>query len=383
MTGFTVNPAALEAFGRLLSDVSPDAGLERKYLIDNGNYADTWVHMGSGDGGVIFREMVGKTSDAHDQLVTQNYLIRTVLSESSDGLLTSAGKYRAQDRASAQQLDSQYQPGGVAPLDFTPEVKAVDDPAEVLREEPSEEGGVPDWAQQIMDGAGFFSVSDVVLKIIKVCGFDAMGWVRDKFLGDFHVAARVMHALRALEKFDEIVARDVAEGTTSMLGEWTGNAADAAHSYFDQLANTINARAEALFQVAGNYENMLAAIQEAAAAIEGLLTGLLDKAVLAAAKLAAAGCLQEVPVVDVLMDIIGAEAVVEVMEKIDQTIGKWNALWSGSEGLVSLALGLTGALSDFDITAKLPTAGYYNASQGPAPTYDDGHDIPHGGRGPR
>jgi hypothetical protein len=136
----------------------------------------------------------------------------------------------------------------------------------VLREEPSEEGGVPDWAQQIMDGAGFFSVSDVVLKIIKVCGFDAMGWVRDKFLGDFHVAARVMHTLRALHDFDEIVARDVAEGTTSMLG-------------------------------AGNYENMLFAIQEAAAAIEGLLTGLLDKAVLAAAKLAAAGCLQEVPVI--------------------------------------------------------------------------------------
>lgn len=61
----------------------------------------------------------------------------------------------------------------------------------------------------------------------------------------------------------------------------------------------------------------------------------------------------------------------EIIEKIDQAIGKWNTIWSGSEGVVSLVLGLTGALSDFDITSKIPAAGYYNASQAPAPTYDD------------
>jgi hypothetical protein len=58
MTGFKVNPAALEAFGKVLSDVSPDAGLERKYLIDNSAYTDKWVHMGGDEGGVIFREIV-------------------------------------------------------------------------------------------------------------------------------------------------------------------------------------------------------------------------------------------------------------------------------------------------------------------------------------
>jgi hypothetical protein len=188
-----------------------------------------------------------------------------------------------------------------------------------------------------------------------------------------------MYALRALYQFDEIVARNIAEGATTMLGQWTGNAADAAHSYFDQFANAIKARSEVISQVAGNYEGIIVAIQDGASAIEGLLAGLLDKAILAATKLAAAGCLQEVPILDILMDIIGAEAVVEVLEEIDKTIGKWNFIWFGAEGLIALFAGLVGALSSFNLASKLPTTGYYNASQNPTPpSHDDTNDIPHG-----
>lgn len=40
MADFNVNPAALEAFAKTLSDVNTQAPLEWKYLIDNGEYTD-------------------------------------------------------------------------------------------------------------------------------------------------------------------------------------------------------------------------------------------------------------------------------------------------------------------------------------------------------
>src|SRR5437870_5493309 len=106
MAGFKVDPAALESFGRTLSDINPGSGLERKYLIDNGNYTDRWVHLDGGQGGLIFQAIVDKTNKIHDTLVTQNMSVRTTLSESSDGLLASAAEYRKHDHASAQHLDS-------------------------------------------------------------------------------------------------------------------------------------------------------------------------------------------------------------------------------------------------------------------------------------
>jgi hypothetical protein len=45
--------------------------------------------------------------------------------------------------------------------------------------------------------------------------------------------------------------------------------------------------------------------------------------------------------------------------------------------------GLAGILGSYNIADKLPKVAYYNASQGPAPKYDNGDDIPHGGYVPR
>ena len=382
MTGFTVNPAALETFGKVLSDVTPDAGLERKYLLDNGDYTDKWVHLGSGQGGLIFQAIVDKTNQIHESLVAQNMLIRTTLSESSDGLLASAAEYRKHDHASAQHLDSVYQPGGVTPLDFTVNAATKSEDPSAKLVEPGEDGAVPDMVQQILDGAGYFSESDLVFKILNLCGLDVMGWVKERFVGDFAAIARVKNAIHALSGFDNVAATNLAEGANTMLASWTGNAADGAHSYFDQLANALEGRGSMLNQLSGKYTAVLVGIQQLGSALEGAITGAIDAAVEAAAALAAAGCLQEVPVLDVLMDIIGAWRVTKVINKIHEVFSIWNWTWSANEGLMGTITGLVGILGSYNIADKLPKTSYYNPSLGPAPTYNGGQDTPHG-RGPR
>ncbi|TNC21078.1 hypothetical protein [Amycolatopsis alkalitolerans] len=167
--------------------------------------------------------------------------------------------------------------------------------------------------QQILDGAGFFSESEIVLKILTLCGLDVEDWVKERFFGNFEAVAKSRNALKNLANFDTASATNTAEGAQTMFSSWQGNAAEAA------------------------------------------------------AALAAAGCLQEIPGVDVLIDIIGAWRVTKIILKIHDVANIWNAVWSGSEGMMGLITVLVGGLSSFDASAKLPKIGYANAAQGDKP----------------
>ncbi|HET6504290.1 MAG TPA: hypothetical protein VFG87_26365 [Amycolatopsis sp.] len=119
--------------------------------------------------------------------------------------------------------------------------------------------------------------------------------------------------------------------------------------------------------VAQRYDAVVVAIQQAGSAIMGGITGAIDAAVEAAAAVAAAGCLQEVPGLDALMDIVGAWRVTKVITKIHDVANIWNTVWSGHEGMAGLIAGLVGGLAGYDATAKLPKISYYNAAQGGPP----------------
>jgi uncharacterized protein YukE len=379
MTGFKVNPAALDAYAKVVGD--PNAGgssIDYKYLIDAGKYADANVKLEEGGGGLIFKAIVGKTNDVHQQVIADNSTISTTLVESANGLIKSAQEYRSHDFASAQKIDSIYKPGGVTATDFQIDDSAAPvDPASKLLA-PSSEGAVPDMVQQILDGAGYFSESDLVLKILGWCGLDVKAWVMERFLGNFGEIAKVKNAIEHLGEFDEVAATDIVEGADVMCKSWSGNGADAAKSYFDQLANALEGRSAALKQLASKYNDVLVGIQQLGSAIEGGITGAIDAALEAAAAVAAAGCLQEVPGLDVLMDIIGAWRVTKVFDEVHKVISIWNIAWSSSEGFMGATAGLAGILGSYNVAAKVPKMGYYNSSQGSAPNYNDNTDRRHG-----
>jgi hypothetical protein len=221
MTGFTVNPAALDAYAKVVGD--PKAGgssIDYKYLIDAGKYADANVKLEEGGGGLIFKAIVGKTNDVHQQVIADNSTISTTLIESANGLIKSAQEYRNHDFASAQKIDSIYKPGGVTATDFQVDDSAPPvDPASKLVA-PSGEGAVPDMVQQILDGAGYVSESDLVLKILGWCGLDVKAWVMERFLGNFGAIAKVKNAIEHLGEFDEVAATNIVEGADVMCKSW-------------------------------------------------------------------------------------------------------------------------------------------------------------------
>ena len=177
-----------------------------------------------------------------------------------------------------------------------------------------------------------------------------------------------MHALENLATFNSDAASAIASGANTMFASWSGNAADSARSYFDQTANGLADYAAALSGVATKMQTLIISIQEGMAALEGALTTLIDKGIQCAVKVAAAGCLAEVPGIDIVVAIVGAESVYELVNSIHKFFDIWNVVWAGHEGILGLITGLTGGLVSYDLAAALPKTSYHNDSQGPAPT---------------
>ena len=383
MTGFSVKPDALDNYAKVLGAPDSDASLDEKYLIEGNKYNDEHVKLDPGQGGVFFQAVVGQSNRVHDQISNDNAVICTKLIESAHGLTDSSAEYRKHDQAAATKIDKTYRPEGAkAGLPSVDDSAPLGDPASALTE-PAEDGPISDLSQQIIDTGSWTSLSDVTLKIIKMCGevigvdLDLMGLVKDKLAGDFGAIAKVRSAIENLGKFDQISATNIAEGADIMLKSWNGNAANAAKGYFAELHEGIDGRREALENTARKYTEILVSIQEFGAAIEGLITGLIDKALSAEAAVAAAGCLQEIPVVDVLVDLLGAERVMEVAHAAEDVIEKWNWAVTAGEGATSIlagAMGLVDVLTGYDVSAKLPSIGYHNDSQGPAPSTDEPQD---------
>lgn len=377
MSGFTVLPSALDTYANQLgSSKAPDAGatVQYQYLIDYSNYVDAHVRLEGG--GFIFAMIADKITELHTKLGLDSSLISTNLMESAMGLNASADDYRKTDHAAAERSDALWDAPPLVPLeDGTPGQPYVGAKGTLV--EPSDEGVVPDLAQELLDAGGVFSESDLLIKILRWCGLDIISWAGDKLAGDHKALARCKNALEALSEFDATAGDDVANGAASMLTHWTGHAASAATTAFSKTATGLRNHGSELSAAASRMDALLVGMQEGMAALEGALTTAIDRGLEAVAAVSAAGCLEAIPGIDVLADIIGAAEVLRVVHAVKEFFDVWNKVWAAHEGILGLIAGLVGGIADWDVSSELPTVGYYNASQGPAPSYNS-EPVPHG-----
>jgi uncharacterized protein YukE len=371
VTGFSVQPAALTSFANTLcpavtggSPSSAGQGLDYKFIFTAGNYVDQWVKLPDGAGGLIFNMIVDATDQLAEQLNADYSTISQLLVASANGLNSSATTYRGQDHASAQRVDAAYKPAGVTPLTDVVDVSSpAVDPASVLSE-PSDDGAVPDFAQQVLDGVGYFSETELVLKILDLCGLKVEDWVKERLAGDFKAVAKCRNAVINLGKFEDAAATAVAEGTSTLMKSWNGSAASAAQSYFDQLADGLGEHANTLSSIAQKLDEVVVAIQQGGSAIMGGITAALDAAVEAGISAAAAGATEAIPGLDILTDIIGAWKVTEVVNKVHELGTIWGYVWTGLQGSMAAIMTTIGMLQSYSSTIKLPGAGYANAALG-------------------
>lgn len=214
------------------------------------------------------------------------------------------------------------------------------------------------------------SATEIVLKILALFGLNVEDWVKQRFVGDYKTVAQCRNALINLGKFDDAAATNIANGATAMFKSWKGSAATAAQSYFDQLANGLGNHSSQLAALAQKLDALVVGIQQAGSTVMGILTALLDKAIEVGAALAAAGCLQEIPGVDIIMDIVGAWKVTELVNKIHELGTTWSYVWGGLQGMMGAITSLVGILQNYRAAAQLPSAGYANAAEGQQPAQD-------------
>ena len=376
MSGFEVQPRALDAFARTLAEHGLHAtSMSFRYAIDCGNYTDQYITLTGADG-AVFRDLSTSAKALHDQIRTVSLKIGDALDSAGYNLAVSSDAYRRTDLAVAQRHDAAYKPTGVVELDsdVMPEAP-VSDPADRLTT-PGTDGLVSDQVDRVLGAADWFSVGGAVIKILDLFGIDPAGWVSDKLLGDADGVAKIKNALAALAAFDAQQADNLAHGLATLRHSWNGHAAEAASAYFTTLANAIQARSEKLLEAKSQFEGFIALLDAFTGLISGIISDIIDLGVAIAAELASAGCLSAIPGVNVIIGIVGAVTATRLYRRITDLADAWSE-FSGKFSNWNQALHvLVAALGDLNTTVPLPKGTYYNPTTGTKPEQPDIFDPP-------
>jgi uncharacterized protein YukE len=114
-----------------------------------------------------------------------------------------------------------------------------------------------------------------------ILGFDPIGWVQERFSGDWEAVATMAPVLNNTSAALHDLALNVQSGATTLHPLWQGNAGEAAYDYFTDLATGITALQDPLQQMATEYKAMADAVWSAGEAIGGLIKGMVDSAIIA------------------------------------------------------------------------------------------------------
>ncbi|CAN5612205.1 hypothetical protein BH11ACT8_BH11ACT8_11720 [soil metagenome] len=366
MTEFSVKPGALRTYAHLLGEYG-GAGLNLADLYDmkvpayTSSNVEIDLQSGTGD---LFQHIIGSNTSLVSNLRSSYLEAWSMFRVSAVNLDISATVYRDTDEQQAERMDRVWKglPPPV-PVDDAATGATVSDPTVVLDSTPSSDVMLPDPVHWVMDAAGWLSVGDDVLKVASVFGFDPASTLTKAVVGDYGQVARAGHACTALAECERANATAVTAGLTQMTAHWTGQGADAATAYFHQVANAFRAHADQLDDVAHKYELLAQACAQIAEILSGLLADALDKLLICVGALASAGCLQAVPVVDVIADIIGAYEVFVTARSIKTFTEACGRVTDIVETFLGLTFAIASACEPGTATTSFPVGAYRNESQ--------------------
>lgn len=367
MSSFSVRPAALRGYADTISGAATGGGLNlaHLYYARPDSYVDRWVKIDTSSGlSNLFELILSSNSTLVGNLHTTYGDIASKLSMSGVALAGSAGVYATTDEAVSARIDK-LMPGVGAPVKLAEEVDggSADDPTEPLDETPESEAPIPDPVHWIMDTAGWLSITSDVLKIASLFHIDPMASLTKALAGDYTKVAQAGNAAKALAEFEQNSAQAIMDGLDKMSHGWTGNAADQAANYFTTFANALDAHADELEQVSNKYALIVQALSEVSTLLSSLLSIVIDKLFILAVNLAAASCLQEVPVLDVVIDIAGAYNVFVTKEAVDAFVKACTAITDTAESVVLLCTGIAGLCKPGSAGTSFPSTSYSNRAQ--------------------
>ena len=346
--------------------------LSQQYTQRASAYVTTYVTLPSDAVGLAYSEVVGRTASLAAALQEGNLRVGDALAGSATNLAASAVDYRETDTAAAARLDHAYRPTGLVPLiEDPPAGEPWKDPSDALTEPSSDgpSGPIPDdLVTDILSASGnWTNVGWLGEKILELWGFNPEQWLTEKLAGNFAMVARTRNAVANLAAFDRAGRDDVETGVGDLVASWKGHAATAAQSYFTELSGALGARADRLDTIVASYDSILSTIVAARDSISTAVEAVIGKVLEITAALAAAGCLAELPTVDLVIGIVGASKVAELVGLIHDVWNLWTTIWGQITGWADAFDAASNATSEWTLGVHMPAAAYRNRSQDPGP----------------
>jgi hypothetical protein len=189
------------------------------------------------------------------------------------------------------------------------------------------------WRPSIESDLG--KVGPTISWLIKEAfGVDVLQAIGEWLLSDWGEIRRIADRFNNAAWACGDVATNLRAGISDAEHDWRGNAAAQALSWLEDLARALDSAREENAYLARNYLRLAEGFFELFNALVGLLGDWVNKLLLAAAAGAAAGMAEEVPVLDVVLDVNAGARI-------------WTAVQSGYDvyGMVTRAKDLAAAFT--------------------------------------
>ncbi|MFG2135858.1 hypothetical protein [Streptomyces sp. NPDC048650] len=178
--------------------------------------------------------------------------------------------------------------------------------------------------------------------------------------GNWEEYAACAKAFGSLGKFCDDLSKNIASGNKAMDAAWSGNAADSAFVYFEQLSKDIAEMKDSFDSLKEHYGLVTEAVWHTAEACGDLLSGILDMALLVGITAAIGGSTS----FTVFGPVIAAGAVAAEIVEMINLWARLTTLITEVQTFVSGAIGFVVQLSRFhqaNMTKfPLPGSGYDN-----------------------
>ncbi len=211
------------------------------------------------------------------------------------------------------------------------------------------------------DPFDFFSIlspTDWTASFLKeLTGWDPLGWISRSFMGEWEAFAKCGIAYGNLARACQDLGVNIQEGDLRLDASWEGNANDAAHAYFSDLASKISAMQFALDAAASNYSDAARGAWLFANQVKNVLEVIVDSTVLAAACTAAGTALIETGIGAVVgygLAAMEVARIIQLLARAAQIIQTAGLVIEGLTGSIMNLADQGGSLANY----PLPRAGY-------------------------
>ncbi|MBF6081481.1 hypothetical protein IU485_08945 [Nocardia cyriacigeorgica] len=185
---------------------------------------------------------------------------------------------------------------------------------------PAPQDPIPDPIELFLNNNVYSLTYWANMFIVKVIKKDPLAWATAEFAGDYQQMQVAAQAIKNLAKYNSSYAGAVYTAAKNADPSWDGNAADSAKQYFDDLNDAIRNQVGPLKDIAQDIDTFALSSYYVAQGVSFLIQGIIDTAIIAIIKEAAAAAAASTGV--------GAGAAAALQASVVADMMRMIALWN-------------------------------------------------------